>query len=201
MHEISNRVRSERCSTQPVTTSGLTRASLMASIIAVLSFIAVPLPFSPVPITLQTLGVMLAGLVLGPQLGTIAVCLYLVAGTSGLPIFAGGAAGIGVLMGPSGGYLLGFLPGTWVIGVLSQERNRHNGSAKRAQIVVRNLLSCAIGGILIIHTCGILHLARSAHLSLANAMLLGTVPFLLGDVLKAVIASTLAQRIAVALKL
>ena len=80
----------------------------MASIMAALSFIAVPLPISPVPITLQILGVMLAGLLLGPQLGTMAVCLYLIAGISGLPVFAGGAAGIGVLMGPSGGYLLGF---------------------------------------------------------------------------------------------
>lgn len=93
----------------------------MASIIAVLSFISIPLPFSPVPITLQTLGVMLSGLLLGPQLGSISVGLYLIAGTLGLPIFAGGAAGIGVLMGPSGGYLLGFLPGAWMIGTLSHK--------------------------------------------------------------------------------
>ncbi len=182
------------------TISGLIYASLMASIIAVLSFISIPIPFSPVPITLQTLGVMLSGLLLGPQLGSIAVGLYLIAGTSGLPIFAGGAAGIGVLTGPSGGYLLGFLPGTWIIGTLSHKRNKKTGSDESARSLLRNLSACAIGGVLIVHACGILHLARSAHLSLSQAMLIGTVPFLLGDMLKAVIASYLAQRISASLR-
>ncbi len=182
------------------TISGLIYASLMASIIAVLSFISIPIPFSPVPITLQTLGVMLSGLLLGPQLGSMAVGLYLIAGTSGLPIFAGGAAGIGVLTGPSGGYLLGFLPGTWIIGTLSHKRNKKTGSDKSARSLLRNLSACAIGGVLIVHACGILHLARSAHLSLSQAMLIGTVPFLLGDMLKAVIASYLAQRISASLR-
>lgn len=173
----------------------------MASIMAALSFIAVPLPISPVPITLQILGVMLAGLLLGPQLGTMAVCLYLIAGISGLPVFAGGAAGIGVLMGPSGGYLLGFLPGTWVVGTLTYRRNKEKGSGKSSHVFLRNLWACVIGGVVIVHACGILHLARSAHLTLFDAMLIGTVPFILGDILKAVIASYLAQRIGAALKL
>uniref|UniRef100_UPI002580E7FB biotin transporter BioY n=2 Tax=Oceanithermus sp. TaxID=2268145 RepID=UPI002580E7FB len=77
-----------------------------AGFVALLAQVALPLPFTPVPVTLQTLGVLLVGAALGSRLGAQALGLYLAAGAAGLPVFAGGGAGVGWLAGPTGGYLL-----------------------------------------------------------------------------------------------
>lgn len=173
----------------------LIRISVMSAIMAVLSLIAIPMPFAPVPLTLQSLGVMLAGLILGPIQSTQAVLLYLALGLAGLPVFAGGRSGIETLLGPSGGYLIGFLPGTWVTGMLSAKtKTLFQTSSKPGRFCVY-MISCLLGGILTVHLFGVIHLARAAHLPLLDAMVIGTVPFLPGDVFKAIAASVLASRI------
>ena len=94
-------------------------AALMAALMAVGAFLAVPI--GPVPIVLQNLFVFLAGLLLGPKWGTAGVAIYLFAGTLGLPVFAGGTGGIARFAGHTGGYLLGFLPAVLAIGLISKK--------------------------------------------------------------------------------
>src|SRR3989338_6422966 len=93
-------------------------AALFAALTAAVAPFKIPLPFTPVPITLQTLAVLLSGAMLGPLYGAISMALYLIVGPLGLPVFAGGASGIGSLLGPSGGYLLSYPVAAFVIGML-----------------------------------------------------------------------------------
>ena len=93
-------------------------ASLFASLTAVGASIHVPLPFTAIPITLQTLFIYVAGALLGSRLGALSQSLYVLMGIMGLPVFAGWRSGFEVLMGPTGGYILGFIPGAYVIGKL-----------------------------------------------------------------------------------
>lgn len=91
--------------------------------IAALAQITVPLPFTPVPFTLQTLGLYLVASVLGPKRGAMAVAAYLAEGCAGLPVFSAGSFGAAALAGPTGGYLLGFVPAAFVAGAAA-ERGR-----------------------------------------------------------------------------
>ncbi len=176
--------------------SKLIKASLMAAVTAAFAFITVPLPFSPVPITLQSLGIMLAGIILGPQLGTLAVFVYLVLGFAGLPVFAQGQTGIGVLVGPTGGFVVGFLPGAWVTGAISRAINRRLWKKDaKTLLFFANLASCVTGGILVVHLFGLMHLAKHTGLSFRDAAVIGTLPFLPGDMFKAIAASALTLRI------
>ena len=94
----------------------LAACAVTTALLAVMSWVALPLPVSPVPVTLQTLGVYLAGGLLGPRWGAVAVVAYLLLGLCGVPVFAGAEAGPGVFVGPKGGYLVGFLPAAALAG-------------------------------------------------------------------------------------
>ena len=93
-------------------------SSMMATLMAVGAYIAIPV--GPVPIVLQNLFVMLAALLLGGRWGFISVCVYLLAGAVGLPVFAGGTGGLGKFVGPTGGYLIGFAIAAYLIGTISE---------------------------------------------------------------------------------
>ncbi len=94
-------------------------ASLLAALTAAGAYLAIPI--GPVPIVLQNLFILLAGLLLGSRWGLASVGVYLLAGALGLPVFAGGLGGIGRLVGPTGGYLVGFLPAVFVIGWITEK--------------------------------------------------------------------------------
>lgn len=161
--------------------------ALFAALTAVLSFIRIPLPFTPVPVTGQTMATMLAGAILGPYWGTLSQVLYVAMGMVGLPVFAGGTAGPGVLVGPTGGYLVGFIAGAWVIGTLLP--------VKHAVGNVRMFLALFTGGVLVVYLFGIPWLAAVAGLSFRQAVLVGALPFLPGDVLKVVAATIMLPRL------
>ncbi|MDI6870431.1 MAG: biotin transporter BioY [Bacillota bacterium] len=163
--------------------------ALLAAVIGTLAFVAVPLPFSPVPLSGQSFGVMLAGALLGPYLGPLAVLVYLLLGLAGLPVFAGGHAGPGVLVGPTGGYLWGFAAGAWVIGLVS--------SVRKNQPAWQTLLGIALGGILVVYALGVAQLALVSGLPLGKALAVGVLPFLPGDLVKAVAAAAVVRRPAV----
>ena len=111
-----------------ITLRDLSRIAIFAAIIAALTFPgAIPMG-TGVPITLQTLGVMLAGVVLGGYRGALAVTLYIVLGLVGLPIFAEHSSGFAVLAGPSAGFLLGFIPGAFVTGLIARANSSATGS-------------------------------------------------------------------------
>ena len=146
------------------------------------AFVRIPLPFTPVPITLQTFFVLLAGALLGKRLGTLSQLGYVFLGGLGLPIFAGATGGLILLFGPTGGYLLGFILAAYVIGkVLSVKEKANFGWV---------VLAMAIGS-LIIYFLGAIQLALFAHLGVKKALLLGVVPFLPGDILKLFAAASL----------
>lgn len=160
--------------------------AVFAAVVAVLSLVpAIPLA-GPVPLTLQTLGVALTGLVLGPWRGFLAVLLYLVIGFIGLPVFAGGTAGVAVLGKPSVGYLLSFPLAALLAGVLSRILLRTRLPRYPA------LFLAGIGAsILIVHPAGIAGLMFNTGLSL-RAAALTDLAFWPGDVIKNLIAAGLA---------
>ena len=102
---------------------GMMFAALFAALTAAVSPIKIPLGFTPVPITLQTLMVLLSGALLGPYYGALAMILYILVGALGLPVFAGGSSGIGALLGPTGGYLFSYFIAAFVIGKMLEKKN------------------------------------------------------------------------------
>lgn len=162
-------------------------AALFAALTAVLALLTIPLPFSLVPVTGQSFGVMVAGALLGSRTAMLSQILYLVLGLVGLPVFAGGAAGPGAFVGPAGGYLWGFVAGAFVIGRL-MEAHTHPGFPWR-------VFALAVGGVLVVYVPGVLQLALVADLPLPGALSLGAFPFLPGDILKVLAAALVAQKL------
>ncbi len=149
--------------------------------LALAAQVAVPLPGTPVPLTLQPLLVVLAGLCLGPRAAAASMALYLAAGAAGMPVFApGGAPGALRLVGPTGGYLLAMPFAAYVAGMLS------GGSAR---FVSR--LGAASAGMLVIYAGGLLQLAVITG-GLASAAVMGVLPFVALDLVKAVVAAAVA---------
>lgn len=162
--------------------------SLMAALTAVGGMIAIPVgPISPVPITLQTMFVLLAGLILGPRGGAFAMVLYMTAGVLGLPVFAGGKAGLAVFLGPTGGFLLGFIPGAIFCGLAKRTPVRPFGVL---------LAYCAIATAITL-VLGTFQLAAVLKISLMKAVYVGVVPFLPGAVVKCVGAAFIYRFLAV----
>ena len=89
-------------------------------LLALLARLSIPVPFSPIPITGQTFGILFLGALLGSRIGALSVIMYIMEGTIGLPVFAGGSIGFLYLLGPTGGYLIGFIPAIYLIGYLSE---------------------------------------------------------------------------------
>lgn len=160
--------------------------AVFAALIAVLTLVpGIPLA-GGVPITLQTLGVALAGLTLGPVRGFLAVLLYLAVGFIGLPVFAGGAAGVSVLGKASAGYLLSFPIAALIAGLLARWALRMPGPR-----YLWLFLSGIAASILIIHPAGIAGLVVNANMSPGKAFLTD-IAFWPGDVIKNLIAAGLA---------
>lgn len=160
--------------------------ALFSALTAIGSIIRIPLPLSPVPITLQTLFTYLAGAVLGGYLGALSQLIYILIGISGLPIFAGGNSGLSVLIGPTGGYLIGFITGAFVIGKMIETKENCG---------FQWLLTSMIIGTVIIYTSGVFQLMNWMNIGLDKAVIIGVAPFIVGDILKILGAAYTAHRI------
>lgn len=156
-----------------MTIQGMVYASLFGAATAAGAYIIIPTP--PVPITLQTLFLMLAGALLGGRLGAMSQIVYILIGIMGLPVFAGGKAGLGVLFGPTGGYLVGFVAAAFVIGWMMQIKNNAGAAWAAFSMIL---------GTAVIYLLGVAQLSIVANLSLIKAVSLGAVPFLIGDAVK-----------------
>lgn len=166
------------------TARDLAQIAVFAALIAALTLPGA-INVGPVPITLQTLGVMLAGAILGARKGALAVTVYVVLGLAGLPILAGGAAGLGVLAGPTGGFLLSFIPAAFAIGWLAARIRPHLK-------LLPLLVATVVGGVVVVYLIGVPWLAAVTGMPLDQALLVGAVPFLPGDLVKAVVAAGVA---------
>lgn len=165
--------------------------AVFAALIVVLALVpSVPVGPAGVPITLQSLGIMLAGLVLGPWRGVAAVSVYVGLGLAGLPVFAGGNAGLSVLVGNTAGYIVGWFPGVLLTGVLAVVALRR----PRGRLPML-MLAAALGGVVVVYLGGIIGLMLVAGLDLRGAVLGGVLPYLPGDGLKVLVAALIAASV------
>lgn len=160
---------------------------VFAALMTVLGYVEIPLPFSPVPITGQTFGVMLAGALLGSRLGFLALAVFDLAGLA-FPVFAGGSGGLAVLAGPTGGYILSWPLAAWLIGRLTEQVPRPG--------FLRLFVANVLGGVIVIYALGVTQLALVAHIGFLPAVAKGALPFLPGDLIKCAVAAVAAQRLA-----
>lgn len=148
-------------------------------LVAALAQIEILLPFTPVPITGQTFGVLLIGAALGSKRGAASLILYLIEGGIGLPFFAGGARGLSILTGATAGYLVGFVVAAYVVGLLAERGLERS---------VRTSIIPFIAGTIIIYLFGVTWLSIVLK-SLSQGIALGMIPFLIGDAIKLILAS------------
>jgi biotin transport system substrate-specific component len=139
--------------------------------------VAVPLPWTPVPVTLQPLFVLTAGAVLGPWLGAAALGLYLAMGAVGLPVFSGGNGGVEWLMGPTGGYLVVYPAAAFLVGSLVDEGRSLGRDA-----------AALVGGLAVLYAGGVAQLWLLSGVDVAQLLALGVQPFLAGDLVKVLLA-------------
>jgi biotin transport system substrate-specific component len=147
---------------------------------ALLAQVAVPVPGSPVPITGQTLAVVLTAASLGPLRGTAVQVLYIAAALVGLPFYSEASSGVDVVFGATGGYVVGFLPAAYLIGLAA----RHG-----ADRTMWKSLPLFVAGQAVIFAVGVPWLALSTGMSAGQALDAGFYPFILGGVVKAAVAS------------
>jgi biotin transport system substrate-specific component len=163
-------------------------ASLMAALTAVGAYIHVPI--GPVPIVLSTLFVILSGLLLGSRWGPASMGLYLLVGAIGMPVFAGGKGGLAHFFGPTGGYLFGYVLASWITGSVSE---RFRG------LLLLDILAVVIGS-LVIYGLGVPWLKLVTQMSWTKTLMVGMVPFLIGDAIKASVAIILVRSVRPILK-
>jgi len=162
----------------------MTLVSLFAALTAVGAFISIPL--QPVPITLQTLFALLAGMILGSTLGASSQIIYVLLGIIGLPVFAGFRAGIGVLFGPTGGFLFGFIISAYIIGKMIELKEEKN---------IFYYFLAGLLGTIIIYIIGVTQLSLVTGMGVKRAITVGMFPFLPGDILKIIAASFIASKL------
>lgn len=170
-------------------TKGLALSAMFAVLLGVLSLASIPIPFDPVPVTLQVFGIFLIVSLLGPYYGTLSCLIYLMFGLVGLPVFHGGSAGVPILLGPTGGFLISFPVAALIGGSIS----RNIAKTKRKELVLLGLSYAA--SLLIIYSLGTVWLMEYLNLSIEDALVLGTLPFIGFDLLKGVIAAPISTRL------
>jgi biotin transport system substrate-specific component len=169
--------------------AGTTLTALFAALIAAGTFISIPLPFSPVPIVLQNFFALISGLILGPFLGGLAVGLYLLAGAIGAPVFAGATGGFVHFLGPTGGFLLGYLLAAITAGLITG-RPRAGVSPRLWRVILG-----AVAGILVVYVPGVIRLKYVIDGTWVQALAAGLVPFIIGDAVKTVAAVIISPRL------
>lgn len=168
----------------------LALTALIASLTGVLAWFSVPLPILAVPFTGQTMGVMLSGLLLGPRLGASSMLLYLMMGAIGVPVFAGGQSGVGVLAGPTAGFLLGFIPCAWVTGFTAR---------RLGPPTVTRLALALVPGVTSLFLCGAMWPWITMGLPAGKVLAVFVLPYIPVEILKAALVAPLAYRLLIGL--
>jgi biotin transport system substrate-specific component len=180
----------------------LALVTLFAALTALGARVTIPLPFTPVPVTLQVLFPLLAGLLLGSKRGALSQVEYIAAGLAGLPVFAKGGSGLAYLLGPTGGYLLGFIAAAFLVGELAVKMRASTKGFDTLRYSTQGAtFLVSLGGVAVIYLCGALWLAVwlgvARHLSLiaclTQAWKLGVLPFVAVDVAKALVVAAVRE--------
>lgn len=169
-------------SAKKLTTYELTLTALMAAVICILGPVSLAIPVSPVPISLGSLAVYLAVTVLGAKLGTLSCVIYLLLGLAGLPVFAGYAGGAQKLLGPTGGYLIGYLFLAVIAGIFTGRKAGSKGM-QYIQAMLGIILGTAV-----LYLFGTAWLAHTAGMDFYAALWAGVIPFIPGDLVKMIAA-------------
>lgn len=170
---------------QKIKTKQMVLIALMTAVTCVLGPLSIPLPFSPVPISLTNFAIFLAIFVLGMQNGTISFIIYLLLGAVGVPVFSSFRGGLQVLAGPTGGYLIGFIFLALIMGFALDHFDR-------------KLLPTIIGmiiGMVVCYAFGTVWLAKLLSLSFKEGLMMGVIPYLPGDAAKIIIAAIVGPKL------
>lgn len=176
-------------------TAYLALCGLFAAITAICSYINIPLGFTPIPMNLATLAIFLAGGLLGKKYGPLSILVYVLMGAAGVPVFAGFQAGVGVLAGPTGGFLIGYIIAAFVVGLILDKRlsPSKEGTFSKGQFVL--CIAAMIAGLLCCYALGTLWFAHITNTGIVAALVSCVVPFLLLDAIKILVSAMLIIRL------
>jgi len=180
-------------------TTYMALCGLFAAMMAICSLISIPLGFTPVPVNLATLGMFLAGGLLGKKHGTIAIAVFVLVGAVGIPVFSEFRGGFSVLAGPTGGYIIGYILGAFLVGLLIEKLLA--GRSPRpveGMTRTRELLSCAaamVAGLIACYLLGAIWFIFTTHTGIWAALISCVFPFLPGDALKIIAGAILVQKL------
>ena len=170
---------------QKIKTKQMVLIALMTAVTCVLGPLSIPLPFSPVPISLTNFAIFLAIFVLGMKNGTISFIIYLLLGAVGVPVFSSFRGGFQVLAGPTGGYLIGFIFLALIMGFALDHFDR-----KLVPIIIGMIIGMAV-----CYTFGTVWLAKLLSLSFKEGLMMGVIPYLPGDAAKIIIAAIVGPKL------
>ena len=170
---------------QKIRTKQMVLIALMTAVTCVLGPLSIPLPFSPVPISLTNFAIFLAIFVLGMKSGTISFIIYLLLGAIGVPVFSAFRGGLQVLAGPTGGYLIGFIFLALIMGFALDHFNRK---------LVPTIIGMIIG-MAVCYAFGTVWLAKLLSLSFKEGLMMGVIPYLAGDAAKIIIAAIVGPKL------
>ena len=158
-------------------------AALFTSLTVIGSYLIIPLPISPVPITLQTFFVLMSGLIGGKYLGLLSQLVYLLIGFIGIPVFAGGLGGIGILLSPTGGFLIAFPVAAYLAGINKQTTSN--------SLLILKLLSAKF----FIYFSGVVFIIIGWDFNIISAISAGVLPFIPGDAIKVILLVIIKKRL------
>jgi len=163
------------------TVENVARAAVFAALTGAFAYVSFPNPVSPVPVTLQVLGVFLAGLYLGPVWGGLSISLYVVAGAVGAPVYAGGSAGVGALLGPWGGYIWSYPVAAALTGLVAHGTS---GLEDPRNVGVPRLVAAMVAGTVVVYTGGTLGYAIVEGVGLVAAFAVAAAAFVPAEAFK-----------------
>jgi biotin transport system substrate-specific component len=161
----------------------ITLVGMCAALMAIFSQLSIPLPFTSVPVTLQVFGLVILAVIVGAKIGTLALIIYVIIGTIGLPVFANFHSGFGVLVGPTGGYIIGFIIMAFLIGYASSKQNK-----------ILLFITSYIG-VIIDLVLGTIQLKIVTGMTIQAALIAGLYPFILKDFIIVAIAVTIGLKV------
>lgn len=170
---------------QKIRTKQMVLIALMTAVTCVLGPLSIPLPFSPVPISLTNFAIFLAIFILGMKNGTISFIIYLLLGAVGVPVFSSFRGGFQVLAGPTGGYLIGFIFLALIMGFALEHFDRK---------LVPTIIGMIIG-MAVCYAFGTVWLAKLLSLSFKEGLMMGVIPYLPGDAAKIIIAAIVGPKL------